>query len=93
MFSKVHLFVKSLCIITLPCRAVKNREHDAADPISCDIINTSEDWVTENEVGMEDTGSADWMNVVPPLGHMTLLGSEIEDIEALGAGNHHSCVL
>lgn len=66
--------------------AVKNREQDAADPISCDIINTSEDWVTENEVGLEDTGSADWMNVVPPLGNMTLLASEIEDIEALGAG-------
>lgn len=66
--------------------AVKNREQDAADPVSCDMINTSEDWVTENEVGLEDIGTADWMNVVPPLGNMTHLGSEIEDIEALGAG-------
>lgn len=71
---------------------MKNREQDAADPVSCDMINTSEDWVTENEVGLEDIGTADWMNVVPPLGNMTHLGSEIEDIEALGAGNYYSCI-
>lgn len=72
---------------------MKNREHDVVDPISCDNIKIAENWVTENELGSEDFGSSDWMTVYPPLGNIMLLGPQIDDVDALGAGNHQYCRL
>ncbi|GFZ14934.1 HAT transposon superfamily [Actinidia rufa] len=66
--------------------ARKDKEQDAADPISFENVGIVGDWVIEKEGCLEDFGSSDWMSVDPPLGNTTLLGPTTDDVEDLGAG-------
>ncbi|PSR93126.1 Spore coat protein like [Actinidia chinensis var. chinensis] len=66
--------------------ARKDKEQDAADPISFENVGIVGDWVIEKEGCLEDFGSPDWMSVDPPLGNTTLLGPTTDDVEDLGAG-------
>ncbi|KAL3650183.1 hypothetical protein CASFOL_006586 [Castilleja foliolosa] len=56
------------------------------DPISYDHISLVEDWVMEKELCSEGSENTEWMSVDPPLGNLMLLGPQIDDVEALGAG-------
>lgn len=41
----------------------------------------------EKELCSEGSENTEWMAVDPPLGNLMLLGPQIDDVEALGAGN------
>ena len=69
------------------CRVQRNKEQDSVDPISYEHISILEDWVTGKPLCSEDLDSSDWMIVDPPLGNTMLLGTPIDDFEALGTGN------
>nr|XP_043618511.1 uncharacterized protein LOC122590246 [Erigeron canadensis]XP_043618512.1 uncharacterized protein LOC122590246 [Erigeron canadensis] len=63
-----------------------NKEQDSSDPISYDNIHSVEAWVTEKEIHADDISRSDWMTVDPPLGNVSVLGPQVDDIEALGEG-------
>ncbi|KAF8395152.1 hypothetical protein HHK36_019093 [Tetracentron sinense] len=64
----------------------KNKELDPLDPISFDIINTVEDWVTEKDVLMGEFGSSDWMALDQPVSNTMLLGSSNDEAEGFDTG-------
>lgn len=64
----------------------RNKEQDLVDPISHENISIVEDWVMGKPLCSEDLESSDWMTVDPPSGNTMLLGTPIDDFEALGAG-------
>lgn len=63
-----------------------SKEQGYMDPISYEKFEIMEDWIMEKEIGSESSETADWMAVDPALGNTTLLGSPIDDFEALGSG-------
>ncbi|KAK4436611.1 hypothetical protein Salat_0824800 [Sesamum alatum] len=63
-----------------------NKQQEAVDPISYEHIDIVDDWVMETELCSDGSGNTEWMAVDPPLGNVMLLGPQIDDIEALGAG-------
>ncbi|KAL6503722.1 hypothetical protein OROGR_025645 [Orobanche gracilis] len=63
-----------------------NKQPEAVDPISYETINLVEDWVMEKDLCFEGSENTDWSAVDPPLGNLMVLGPQIDDVEALGAG-------
>ncbi|KAG8390833.1 hypothetical protein BUALT_Bualt01G0124600 [Buddleja alternifolia] len=64
-----------------------SKQQEVVDPISFEHIDVFEDWVVDKELSSEEgSGNVDWMAVDPPLGNTMLLGQQIDDVEALGAG-------
>ncbi|GFP86370.1 hypothetical protein PHJA_000780800 [Phtheirospermum japonicum] len=63
-----------------------SKQEEVVDPISYDHISLVEDWVMEKEVCSGGSENTEWMAVDPPLGNLMLLGPQIDDVEALGAG-------
>ncbi|KAG6744580.1 hypothetical protein POTOM_051216 [Populus tomentosa] len=60
-----------------------NKKQIPEDPISFDNISIIEDWITQNDLSLEDHGSSDWMSLVPPsVNTMPLVPStdESEDV-------------
>ncbi|KAJ6316955.1 hypothetical protein OIU78_020111 [Salix suchowensis] len=60
-----------------------NKKQIPEDPVSFDDISIIEDWITQNELSLEDDGSSDWMSLVPPsVNTMPLVPStdESEDV-------------
>ncbi|KAH8485981.1 hypothetical protein H0E87_027429, partial [Populus deltoides] len=60
-----------------------NKKQIPEDPISFDNISIIEDWITQNDLSLEDYGSSDWMSLVPPsVNTMPLVPStdESEDV-------------
>ncbi|KAL1542165.1 hypothetical protein AAHA92_26297 [Salvia divinorum] len=65
-----------------------DKQHEGIDTISYEHIDLVEDWVTEKEFCSENPARKGWMDVDPPVVNVNAvqLGSQIDDVQALGAG-------
>ncbi|KAJ7963886.1 hAT transposon superfamily, partial [Quillaja saponaria] len=61
------------------------KEEDPIDPLSFDIIDIVEDWVTEDEVWLEDYGSSNWKSLEPPAIDKMPFGPSIDEVEFIGS--------
>ncbi|KAJ7960697.1 HAT transposon superfamily [Quillaja saponaria] len=59
------------------------KEEDPIDPISFDVVDIVEDWVTEDEFWLEDYGSSDWRSLEPPSINMMPIGPPIDEVEII----------
>ncbi|KAJ6741558.1 BINDING PROTEIN putative-RELATED [Salix viminalis] len=63
-----------------------NKKQIPEDPISFDDVSLIEDWITQNELFLEDSGSSDWMSLVPCSVNMMPLASSTDESEDVASG-------
>lgn len=68
-------------------RTQKKKDQEPVDPILYTNPRVVEDWIENKESRAVDHSISDWTAVAPPLGNLMDIGSEIDDFEALDAGN------
>ena len=64
-----------------------NKKQIPEDPVSFDDISIIEDWITQNELSLEDNGSSDWMSLVPPSVNTMPLVPSTDESEDVATGN------
>lgn len=64
-----------------------NKKQIPEDPISFDNISIIEDWITQNDLSLEDHGSSDWMSLVPPSVNTMPLVPSTDESEDVATGN------
>ncbi|KAG6743586.1 hypothetical protein POTOM_052285 [Populus tomentosa] len=63
-----------------------NKKQIPEDPISFDNISIIEDWITQNDLSLEDHGSSDWMSLVPPSFNTMPLVPSTDESEDVATG-------
>ncbi|KAH8506859.1 hypothetical protein H0E87_013600 [Populus deltoides] len=64
-----------------------NKKQIPEDPISFDDVSLVEDWITQNELCLEDSGSSDWMSLVPRSVNTMPLAPSTDESEDVASGN------
>ncbi|KAG6771071.1 hypothetical protein POTOM_022417 [Populus tomentosa] len=64
-----------------------NKKQIPEDPISFDDVSLVEDWITQNELCLEDAGSSDWMSLVPRSVNTMPLAPSTDESEDVASGN------
>ncbi|KAG6768985.1 hypothetical protein POTOM_024600 [Populus tomentosa] len=64
-----------------------NKKQIPEDPISFDDVSLVEDWITQNELCLEDSGSSDWMSLVPRSVYTMPLAPSTDESEDVASGN------
>nr|TKS09735.1 hypothetical protein D5086_0000088360 [Populus alba] len=63
-----------------------NKKQIPEDPISFDDVSLVEDWITQNELCLEDAGSSDWMSLVPRSVNTMPLAPSTDESEDVASG-------